>query len=66
MALAVLAHEAVHLRGVIDERKTECEAQTHVSAVAERFGLRAPSRGALARWQATDWADELPPQYQGC
>ena len=65
MALAVLAHEAVHLRGVIDEGTTECEARTHVGGVAERFGVRAPSREALARWQATDWADELPPRYRG-
>ena len=65
-ALAVLAHEAVHLRGVIDEGKTECEARTHVAAVAAHFGVGGQDARALARWQATDWADELPARYQNC
>jgi hypothetical protein len=65
-ALAVLAHEAVHLRGVINEGRTECEARTRVAAVAAHFGIGAQDGEALARWQATDWADELPPQYQSC
>ena len=62
----MLAHEAVHLRGVIDEGKTECEARTHVAAVAAHFGVGGQDAQALARWQATDWADELPARYQNC
>lgn len=65
-ALAVLAHESVHLRGVTDERLTECEAHTHIALVAGRYGLSDRATASLAHWQATDWADTLPERYQGC
>ncbi len=65
-ALAVLAHESVHLRGVIDERLTECEAHTHIGLVARRYGLTERATASLAHWQATDWAETLPERYQGC
>jgi hypothetical protein len=65
-ALAVLAHESVHLRGVMDEARTECEAHTHIAFVAGRYGLTARATASLAHWQATDWADTLPERYRGC
>lgn len=65
-ALAVLAHEAVHLRGVIDEGRTECEARTRIRLVAGSFGLSGRAAEALARWQENDWAEQLPDQYRSC
>ena len=65
-ALAVLSHEAVHLRGVIDEGATECEARTHIGLVARQYRLSDRAATALAHWQATDWAETLPDRYQAC
>ena len=65
-ALAVLAHEAVHLRGEIDEGRTECEARRVVSTVARHFGLTAEASRALAYWQGTDWAERLADRYRAC
>jgi hypothetical protein len=67
MSLAVLAHESVHLKGVVDESATECEARTHVAAVAVSFGLTTQAAQSVARWQATDYAELLPERYRaGC
>lgn len=63
-ALAVLAHEAVHLSGVIDEGTAECLSRRQVAGVATRLGLSPASGEAVARWQATDWAERLPLPYQ--
>lgn len=65
-ALAILAHESVHLRGVADEGETECEAREQIGLVAEGFGLTTGATASLARWQATDWAEQLPDRYRAC
>lgn len=65
-ALAVLAHEAMHLRGTIDEGATECAAREHIDAVAGAYGLTPRATGSLRRWQATDWAERLPDRYRSC
>jgi hypothetical protein len=66
MALAVLTHESVHMRGVMDEDATECEAQERVETTALRFGLTPPSARSLAHWMRTDYAELLPDQYRAC
>lgn len=66
MGMAVLSHESVHLRGVKDEGATECEAHTHILAVAHAFGLTDRAAQALARWQTTDYEELLPEQYRAC
>lgn len=63
-ALAVLAHEIVHLRGVRDEAATECQARGRVARVAAAFGIGAAGGAQIAAWQTTVWSQELPPQYQ--
>lgn len=63
-ALAVLAHEIVHLRGVQDEAVTECQARGRVARVAATFGIGAAGGEQIARWQTVTWSQELPPQYQ--
>lgn len=47
-ALETLAHEAVHLRGITDEAKTECYAVQTVAAVALRFGASVPQALGIA------------------
>lgn len=64
-ALAVLAHEIVHLRGVQDEAVTECQARGRVARVAAAFGIGAAGGEQIARWQTVTWSQELPPQYRG-
>jgi hypothetical protein len=66
MALAVLTHESVHMRGVMDEGATECEAGTRVATTALQLGLTPQSAAAVAHWQRTDYAELLPEQYRAC
>jgi hypothetical protein len=64
-ALAVLAHEIVHLRGVMDEAVTECQARGRVARVAAAFGIDATGGAQIAHWQTVTWSQELPDRYQG-
>lgn len=66
MALIVLTHESVHMRGVMDEGQTECEAQDRVAATARAFGLDQASADAVDHWARTDYAEMLPDQYRAC
>jgi len=63
-ALAVLTHEIMHLRGTMDEGRTECLARGRVADVAQRLGVSAPAAQRVARWQATDWQERLPDRYR--
>jgi hypothetical protein len=66
MALIVLTHESVHMRGVLDEGQTECEAQDRVAATARAFALDQASADAEEHWARTDYAELLPDQYRAC
>jgi hypothetical protein len=66
MALIVLTHESVHMRGVMDEGQTECEAQDRVAATARAFGLDPASAQAEDHWARTDYAELLPDEYRTC
>lgn len=50
-AIAVLAHEAVHLAGVRDEGATECYALQEGVALGERLGLPPADAARLMRFQ---------------
>ncbi len=50
-AITVLAHEAVHLKGVRDEAVTECYALQEGVALAVRLGIDAATAHALLRAQ---------------
>jgi hypothetical protein len=63
-ALAVLAHEIVHLRGVMDEAVTECQARGRVARVAATFGISPAGGEQIARWQTVTWSQELPDRYR--
>lgn len=64
-ALAVLTHETMHLRGTMDEAKTECQARGRVAWVAQRMGVGAASAEAVAAWQGSTWQARLPDGYRG-
>jgi hypothetical protein len=66
MGLLVLTHESVHMRGVMDEGETECEAQRRVATTAVALGLTPASAQAVAHWARTDYAELLPEQYRLC
>ena len=53
-ALAVLAHEAWHLRGVRDEGTTECYALQSGVDIGRRLGLRADTARQMMRQQLTE------------
>jgi hypothetical protein len=53
-SLAVLAHEAWHLRGVRDEATTECYALQSAVALGERLGLGSGRARQLMRQQLTE------------
>ena len=64
LGVAVLAHEAVHLRGVADEAATECESVRRAAGVARILGATAPAAAYIADWKFSVGADHLPDQYQ--
>lgn len=66
MGLIVLTHESVHMRGVIDEGLTECEAERRVETTALRLGLTPSSGASVAHWARTDYPELLPEQYRAC
>src|SRR5262245_21212136 len=66
MGLIVLTHESVHMRGVMDEGVTECEAEQRVEATALALGLTPQSAQSVAHWARTDYAELLPEQYRRC
>jgi hypothetical protein len=53
-ALAVLAHESWHLRGVGKESRTECYALQSGVELGERFGLSAHTAGRMMRQQLVE------------
>jgi hypothetical protein len=53
-ALAVLAHEAWHLRGVADEGTTECYALQSGAEIGQRLGLSESRARQLMRQQLTE------------
>ncbi len=63
-AVSVLTHEAVHMRGVIDEAATECEAVKRSAAVAQGLGASPQAAAFIADWQFSVADDQLPEQYR--
>jgi hypothetical protein len=64
MAVDVLAHEAWHLRGVVDEAETECRSLQTLGWTAERLGATAAQGGAMALAQYTGVYQEMPERYR--
>ena len=65
-ALAVLAHEAWHLRGVSDEGTTECYALQTGVEIGQRFGLSADTAQRTMRQQLVENASrgQASPDYR--
>ncbi len=57
VAVQVLAHEAMHVRGIVNEAAAECYAMQVFASVAERLGVPT----TRAREMASDyWRDVYP------
>jgi hypothetical protein len=65
-ALAVLAHEAWHLRGVSDEGATECYALQSGVEIGQRLGLSADTARRMMRQQLVENAirSQASPAYR--
>jgi hypothetical protein len=68
MAVDVLAHEAWHLRGVIDEGETECRSLQTMAWTAQQLGATAGQGRAMARAQFEGAYHDMPSHYRhpGC
>jgi hypothetical protein len=66
LAIAVLAHEAWHLRGVSDEGTTECYALQTGVEIGQRLGLSADSTRRMMRQQLVENAlrSQASPAYR--
>ena len=64
LAVDVLAHEAWHLRGVIDEAETECRSLQTIAWTAERLGATAAQGRAMALAQYAGDYQEMPQRYR--
>jgi hypothetical protein len=62
--VAVLTHESVHMRGVMDEAVTECQAVRRAASVARALGASAEAAAFIADWQFSVADDRLPERYQ--
>ena len=62
--VAVLTHESVHMRGVMDEAATECEAVSRSAGVAQALGATSAGggvhRGLAVLGRGRPVAGELP------
>lgn len=63
-AVAVLTHESVHMRGVVDEAATECEALRRSGGVAQALGATPRAAAFIADWQFSVAGDRLPDRYR--
>jgi len=67
-AINTLAHEAIHLRGILDEGVTECYAVQNFALTAQRLGVGpAQARNlAITHWETS--REKLPDRYlaAGC
>ena len=62
-AINTLAHESIHLRGILDEGITECYGVQYFALAAQRLGV-APGQArnlAVLHWETS--RELLPPQY---
>jgi len=64
MGVHTLAHEAMHLQGVINEAKAECYGLQQVPRVAERLGATPEQAHALAVFSYRAIYPQLPNAYR--
>ena len=67
-AVDTLTHEAFHLRGVMDEGVTECNALQTLAWTAQRLGATSEQGRGLARLHLETGYPQMPEQYhaRGC
>jgi hypothetical protein len=64
MAVDVLTHEAIHLRGIADEAETECRSLQTMAWTAQQLGATADQGNAMARAQYDGGYRDMPERYQ--
>ncbi len=63
VAISVVAHESMHLRGQLDEGKAECESVGESAAIAKTLGL-TPEEARMISWlHYAAMNPYTPPQY---
>ena len=63
-AVNTLAHEAIHLRGILEEGTTECYAVQHLALAAQRLGATPAQAQNLALLHWETGVPQLPDQYR--
>jgi hypothetical protein len=63
-SLLILVHESVHLRGLVDEGKTDCTASRELSKVAVRFFNRRTLVVARLTKDVARWRDANAARYR--
>ena len=68
IAVDVLAHEAIHLGGSMDEAQTECRSLQTMAWTAQRLGATAEQGHAMALAQYAGAYQDMPVRYRhpGC
>lgn len=64
VAVHVLAHEAMHMRGLVDEAKAECAALQRDHRTATLLGADDATARALVRRYLTTFHPQLPDAYR--
>src|SRR3954447_3958080 len=64
IAVHVLTHESMHMRGLTDEAQAECAAMQRDATTATLLGADAASAAALARRYWTSMYPRLPDDYR--
>ena len=64
LAVHVLAHEAIHLRGWTDESVAECYGMQHTAQIARALGAPARKAQLLARLYWEQVYPEMPDEYR--
>ena len=64
VAVHVLSHEAMHLKGVLPEALAECEAMQHNAWLAEALGARPEDAQALAERYWLAIYPRMPAEYR--
>jgi hypothetical protein len=64
MAVDVLTHESMHLKGIADESQAECASLNAMARTAQRLGATPEQGRALALYELQTNYPLMPPRYR--
>jgi hypothetical protein len=64
IGVAVLAHEAAHLKGIVDEGAAECFSHQNSAWTAERLGASPDDAARIPVWQRDFQSALMPDRYR--